>query len=90
MEYTEINEQYIELLYDYFDNFKKSSIHKNVFELTKYFYIGIHSYNRVFNYVLFKTNSLDKAIFYSKKSADKNILDESPCCVVLQWKGVAR
>ena len=68
MEYTEINEQYIELLYDYFDNFKKSSIHKNVIELTKYFYIGIHSYNRVFNYVLFKTNSLDKAIFYSKKS----------------------
>jgi len=68
MEYTEINEQYIELLYDYFDNFKKSSIHKNVIELTKYFYIGIHSYNRIFNYVLFKTNSLDKAIFYSKKS----------------------
>lgn len=68
MEYTEINEQYIELLYDYFDKFKKSSIHKNIIESTKYFYIGLHSYNRIFNYVLFKTNSLDKAIFYSKKS----------------------
>jgi hypothetical protein len=64
----QIIEKYILILNEYFQLINNSSIMKEIDYPISYLYIGINSIHRVFEHILLKTQSIEKAYYYCQKT----------------------
>ena len=64
----QIIEKYCEVLIEFFNLIQKSEIIKEMNYPIPSLYIGLNTIHRIFEYVLLKTKSIEKAIYYSQKT----------------------